>query len=103
MHRGGVLAIGEFSRLTHLSVRTLRRYHDVGLLEPASVDDVRSALTEANVTNASSAEIQTVENPKLGPNVVDVQVKRLREKVDRPFGRSSIETVRGAGYRLRAD
>jgi DNA-binding transcriptional MerR regulator len=39
VHRGGVLAIGEFSRLTHLSVRTLRRYHDVGLLEPASVDD----------------------------------------------------------------
>ncbi len=39
MHRGGVLAIGEFSRLTHLSVRTLRRYHDAGLLEPATVDD----------------------------------------------------------------
>jgi len=33
-----VLTIGEFSRLTHLSVRTLRRYHDAGLLEPASVD-----------------------------------------------------------------
>jgi DNA-binding transcriptional MerR regulator len=33
-----VLAIGEFSRLTHLSVRTLRRYHDTGLLEPATVD-----------------------------------------------------------------
>src|ERR671911_572160 len=33
-----VLAIGEFSRLTHLSVRTLRRYHDAGLLEPAAVD-----------------------------------------------------------------
>ena len=38
MHREGVLAIGEFSQLTHLSVRTLRRYHDAGLLEPASVD-----------------------------------------------------------------
>jgi two-component system OmpR family response regulator len=34
-------------------------------------------------------------------NVIDVYVRRLREKVDRPFGRSSIETVRGAGYRLR--
>jgi two-component system OmpR family response regulator len=34
-------------------------------------------------------------------NVVDVYVRRLREKIDRPFGRSSIETVRGAGYRLR--
>jgi two-component system OmpR family response regulator len=35
-------------------------------------------------------------------NVVDVYVRYLREKVDRPFGVVSIETVRGAGYRLRA-
>jgi two-component system OmpR family response regulator len=34
-------------------------------------------------------------------NLVDVYVRYLREKVDRPFGRKSIETVRGAGYRLR--
>lgn len=36
-------------------------------------------------------------------NVVDVYVRYLREKVDRPFGVESLETVRGAGYRLRAD
>jgi two-component system OmpR family response regulator len=36
-------------------------------------------------------------------NVVDVYVRYLRKKVDRPFGVESIETVRGAGYRLRAD
>jgi two-component system OmpR family response regulator len=35
-------------------------------------------------------------------NVVDVYVRYLREKVDRPFGCESIETVRGVGYRLRA-
>jgi two-component system OmpR family response regulator len=34
-------------------------------------------------------------------NVVDVYVRYLREKVDRPFGRETIETVRGAGYRMR--
>jgi two-component system OmpR family response regulator len=34
-------------------------------------------------------------------NVVDVYVRYLREKIDRPFGVESIETVRGAGYRLR--
>jgi two-component system, OmpR family, response regulator len=34
-------------------------------------------------------------------NVVDVYVRYLREKIDRPFGQRSIETVRGAGYRLR--
>jgi two-component system OmpR family response regulator len=36
-------------------------------------------------------------------NVVDVYVRYLREKVDRPFGVKSIETVRGAGYRLRGE
>jgi two-component system OmpR family response regulator len=36
-------------------------------------------------------------------NVVDVYVRYLREKLDRPFGVQSIETVRGAGYRLRED
>jgi two-component system OmpR family response regulator len=33
-------------------------------------------------------------------NVVDVYIRYLREKVDRPFARNSIETVRGVGYRL---
>ena len=36
-------------------------------------------------------------------NVVEVYVRYLREKIDRPFGVESIETVRGAGYRLRKD
>jgi two-component system OmpR family response regulator len=36
-------------------------------------------------------------------NVVDVYVRYLRNKIDRPFGVDSIETVRGAGYRLRRD
>ena len=37
------------------------------------------------------------------PNIVEVYVRRLRRKVDQRFGRTSIETVRGAGYRLRHD
>ena len=36
-------------------------------------------------------------------NVIDVYVRYLREKIDRPFGRHAIETVRGVGYRLRTD
>jgi two-component system OmpR family response regulator len=35
-------------------------------------------------------------------NVIDVYVRYLREKIDRPFGVDTLETVRGAGYRLRA-
>jgi two-component system OmpR family response regulator len=34
-------------------------------------------------------------------NVIDVYVRYLRERIDRPFGVETIETVRGAGYRLR--
>ena len=33
-----LVTIGDFSRMTHLSVKALRHYHDVGLLEPAQVD-----------------------------------------------------------------
>ena len=36
-------------------------------------------------------------------NVVDVYISYLRDKLDRPFGTETIETVRGAGYRLRPD
>lgn len=36
-------------------------------------------------------------------NVVDVYIRYLRDKIDRPFDRCAIETVRGAGYRLRGD
>jgi two-component system OmpR family response regulator len=36
-------------------------------------------------------------------NVVDVYVRYLREKIDRPFGRSTLQTVRGEGYRLAED
>jgi two-component system OmpR family response regulator len=36
-------------------------------------------------------------------NVVEVYIRYLREKIDRPFQRETIETIRGAGYRLCAD
>ena len=36
-------------------------------------------------------------------NLVDVYVRYLREKIDRPFGRHALETVRRVGYRLRED
>jgi DNA-binding response OmpR family regulator len=34
------------------------------------------------------------------PNIVEVYIRRLRRKLDEPYGRRSIETIRGAGYRL---
>ena len=37
------------------------------------------------------------------PNIVEVYIRHLRNKLDRPFERASIETIRGVGYRLRTD
>lgn len=37
------------------------------------------------------------------PNIVEVFIRRLRRKIDEPYGRHSIETVRGAGYRMVDD
>jgi two-component system OmpR family response regulator len=37
------------------------------------------------------------------PNIVEVYIGHLRNKIDRPFGREAIQTVRGAGYRLGGD
>jgi two-component system OmpR family response regulator len=37
------------------------------------------------------------------PNIVEVYIRHLRNKLDRPFDRASIQTLRGAGYRLAAD
>lgn len=37
------------------------------------------------------------------PNIVEVYIGHLRSKIDRPFGRDSIRTIRGAGYRIGTD
>ncbi|MET9272068.1 response regulator transcription factor [Kribbella sp. NPDC003557] len=37
------------------------------------------------------------------PNIVEVYVRRLRNKLDRPFGKGSLQTLRGSGYRLADD
>ena len=95
---GVILAIGAISFATkqlNLGIDFTSGAKVTASLErPASVDDVRNALTDANVTNASSAEIQTVENPKLGPNVFDVQGKipvdevngSVKNALDQSFG-----------------
>lgn len=51
-----LVAIGEFSRLTHLSVTTLRHYHEVGLLEPAAIDPF-SAYRRYDTEQAHTAQL----------------------------------------------
>ncbi|MEU4949063.1 response regulator transcription factor [Streptomyces lavendulae] len=42
-------------------------------------------------------------NTDSDPNTVEVHVSALRRKIDAPFGRAAVQTVRGAGYRLAAN
>jgi two-component system OmpR family response regulator len=42
-------------------------------------------------------------NEDVDPNVVEVYVGYLRRKLDAPYGKAALQTVRGVGYRLAAD
>lgn len=51
-----LVPIGEFSRLTHLSVKTLRYYHDIDLLSPATIDE-NSGYRRYSTTQVGSAQL----------------------------------------------
>ncbi len=51
-----LVPIGEFSRLSHLPVKTLRYYHDIGLLPPASIDDM-SGYRQYSTAQVSQAQL----------------------------------------------
>ena len=94
-----MLAIGEFSRLTHLSVRTLRRYHDADLLVPATVDDatgyryydagqiptaqVIHRLRELDVPLADVRRILRTPDPATRAALVSGHLQRLEAELDR--------------------
>jgi DNA-binding transcriptional MerR regulator len=103
-----VLAIGEFSRLTHLSVRTLRRYHDAGLLEPATVDDasgyryytadqipaaqVIHRLRELDVPLSDVQRILRSPDPRARATLVADHLHRLESELDRT--RAAVASLR---------
>jgi DNA-binding transcriptional MerR regulator len=103
-----VLAIGEFSRLTHLSVRTLRRYHDAGLLEPATVDDatgyryynadqiptaqVIHRLRELDVPLPDVQRILRTPDPGVRATLVADHLQRLESELDRT--RAAVASLR---------
>lgn len=103
-----MLAIGEFSRLTHLSVRTLRRYHDAGLLEPAAVDaetgyrayspdqiptaQVIHRLRELDVPLAEVAQILRSPDPATRAGLVADHLRRLEHELDRT--RAAVASLR---------
>lgn len=108
MHTARVLPIGEFSRLTHLSVRTLRRYHDADLLVPATVDDatgyryysaeqiptaqVIHRLRELDVPLADVRRIVGSADPGVRADLVAQHLARLESQLDRT--RAAVTSLR---------
>jgi DNA-binding transcriptional MerR regulator len=103
-----VLTIGEFSRLTHLSVRTLRRYHEGGLLAPAVVDEatgyryyaveqiptaqVVSRLRELDVPLSDVQQILRAPDPGARSALVAGHLRRLEAELDRT--RAAVTSLR---------
>jgi DNA-binding transcriptional MerR regulator len=93
------LTIGEFAALTRLSVRTLRRYHEAGLLEPATVDpftgyryyapdqiptaQVIQRLRELDVPLSEVEAILATEDPQARAEVVAGHLQRLEAELAR--------------------
>ncbi|SCG38961.1 DNA-binding transcriptional regulator, MerR family [Micromonospora humi] len=100
MRRG--LTIGEFATLTHLSVRTLRRYHEAGLLEPETVDpftgyryyateqipaaQVIHRLRELDVPLVEVKAILATNDPDRRSALIAGHLRRLEEALERTRG-----------------
>lgn len=71
------LSIGEFSRLTHLSVKTLRHYHDVGLLVPVAVE------RESRYRRYDGAQVHAAQLIRR-LRALDMPIERVREVLAAP-------------------
>lgn len=102
------LTIGEFAQLTNLSVRTLRRYHDAGLLEPMSVDpasgyryygseqipsaQVIHRLRQLDMPLADVRKILASDDPETRAEMIAVHLRRLESELDRT--RAAVTSLR---------
>jgi two-component system OmpR family response regulator len=101
--RPAVLQVGAL-RLDPASRRVWRDDHEIELADkPFALLETfmrRPGVALSRITLLESAWDHAYESRS---NVVDQHVRALRQRIDRPFGVKSIETVRGRGYRLRED
>ena len=115
------IAIGDFAKMTHLSVKALRHYHDVGLLDPAEIDtstgyryyeagqvvtaqvirrfrdlgmpldDIRALLTAPNVEGRSEVIIAHLERMESQLSQTQAAVASLRSLLERPRQPTAVE------------
>ena len=97
-----VLAVGDL-RLDPISHRVRRGEQDIELTtREVAILEAFMRRPGRIISRYELLELAWEGNVDHRSNVVDVAVRRLRDKVDRPFGVETIETIRGAGYRLCA-
>jgi DNA-binding response OmpR family regulator len=101
--RGAALEVGDL----HLdpASRACRRGADEIALTARELDVLEVLMRRAEDVVPKQALLREVWGPDFDgdPNVVEVYVGYLRRKIDAPFGRRTLRTVRGAGYRLVGD
>ncbi len=111
---GPGLTIGEFAQLTHLSIRTLRRYHEGGLLTPDTVDPVSGyryytseripaaqviqRLRELGMPLREVSDILATPDPDARASLVSAHLRRLEAELDPDQGRC---VVAAAAPRVR--
>src|SRR5262245_62039531 len=97
-----VLRVGDLELNTR--TRVCRRADSVIKLTSRELSLLEFLMRNAGVVQSKQAILDAVWgfDYEGDYNVVEVYIRYLREKVDRPFGRSSIATLRGLGYRLEA-
>ncbi|GAB21381.1 putative two-component response regulator [Gordonia polyisoprenivorans NBRC 16320 = JCM 10675] len=85
--------------------RVVTRSGQVITLTPREYSVLEHLMRRKGTVVSKHSILQSVwdENYTGDENIIEVYIGYLRRRIDQPFGVSSIETVRGAGYRLRED
>ena len=101
--RASLLAVGDL-RLDRATRRVRRGAVEVRLTA-RELDVLELLMGRPGVVVAKQQILDALWGPTFegDSNIVEVYVRRLRNKLDRPFGRDTIQTVYGAGYRLTDD
>ena len=87
-----------------LLARTVNRGEEEILLQPREFRLLEFLMKHSGQVVTRTMLLEKVWDYHFDPqtNVIDVHISRLRSKIDKPFPRSLLHTVRGAGYRLQA-
>lgn len=98
----GIIAVNDLQ--LDPAARTVIRFNDVVKLRRKEFDLLEYLLRNKGQTLTRAMILEHIwdMNENLWANVVDVHIKHLRDKIDRPYGSKMIKTVHGLGYKIEA-